>query len=66
MAVAELVGEILHDKVGDIDPREVHEFEGTHRVVQAELDGGIDIFNRGDPFLQQADALPETGESRSG
>lgn len=55
--IAELVVEHFHDREADVQADQVAERERAHRVVRAELHGGVDALDRRDALGVDADRL---------
>src|SRR5436190_13261098 len=54
--------EALADRRGDVEPDEVKEVEGAHRVSCAQLHRGVDVGWRHPRSLQQTNGVEEVGE----
>jgi hypothetical protein len=47
----------LEDRQADVQAHQVDHLERSHRVVQAELQGGVDVLGRRHPLLEHAERL---------
>ena len=57
MRLAERRVQVLRDGEPHIEPDEIGELQGTHRVVVAQLHGLVDVFGAGNALLQHAHRL---------
>ena len=55
ISLTESAVEVLENLKTDVQSNKVDHFKGAHGMVQAELDGSIDVLRRSDAFLQHVE-----------
>ena len=66
LRVLEPFPEDVQDGEGGIESDEVGQLEGSHRVVEAELVGGVDVLLGSSPFVEHPDGFIEEHRERPG